>query len=194
MPHWRPSAGGGWGWLSLEEGTSMTGQVCGILETGDIFYCGRCSCWPGDHQRMTIICSLLKQTTHGTDYTWLPPRSHSESMHTLTDDPDGQCGRAERMWTVKGVRPRLESRLCSFSISPSFLSTLPLLFAPSLSPPRLPPLIPSIHSPNTDWVVMLVCAKCWGYGGDQGRHAIPSLMGPAVERLLNSCYEGCECV
>ena len=29
---------------------------------------------------------------------------------------------------------------------------------------------------------------------DQGRHTIPSLMGPVVERLLNSYYKGCVCV
>lgn len=27
---------------------------------------------------------------------------------------------------------------------------------------------------------MLVCVRCWGYGGKQGRHTIPSLMASAV--------------
>ena len=193
MPLWRPSAWGGWDWLSLEEGTSMTGQV--VWHPRDwghipLWVLLLLTWWPSQKD------NDLQPSQAG--YTWesIFPPSHSESMHTLIDDPEGQCGRAERMWTVKGVRPRPESRLCCFSISPSFLSILPLFFCffPLLAFPLLPPLIPSIHSPNIDWVVMLVCAKCWGYSGDQGRHTIPSLMGPVVERLLNSYYKGCVCV
>ena len=153
MPLWRPSAWGGWDWLSLEEGTSMTGQV--VWHPRDwghipLWVLLLLTWWPSQKD------NDLQPSQAG--YTWesIFPPSHSESMHTLIDDPEGQCGRAERMWTVKGVRPRPESRLCCFSISPSFLSILPLFFASSLCLLSLS-FLPSFHQFIHQTLIELLC-------------------------------------
>lgn len=78
----------------------------------------------GDSHRMTTIFNLLKQTTHG--------------LCTHSDDPEGQCGRAERVWTFKGARPRIELWLCcvsNFSLPSFHPSSLFHSFPFSLSPP-----------------------------------------------------------
>lgn len=64
-------------------------------------------------------------------------------------------------------------------------------------PYSLPP--PSSHSINsfTKYLLnsyfMLVCARCWGYSGKQGRHTVPSLMEPTVQKALNNYYRGHVC-
>lgn len=89
----------------------------------------------GDNHRMTMIFNLLKQTAHGQAF---PSQKSFSGLCTHSDDPEGQCGRAERVWTFKGARPRIELWLCcvsNFSLPSFHPSSLFHSFPFSLSPP-----------------------------------------------------------
>lgn len=78
-------------------------------------------------------------------------------------------------------------------ILPFFHPSSPFYSLPSSLPPSFPHSINSSTKYLFNSYFMLVCARCWGYSGKQGRHAIPSLMEPTVPKALNSYNEGDVC-